>query len=223
MIPEKSARCTKRRQAKQRFEMCAAPDQNVEELSEDDKLANLVLNPIHSASISIQTLMPLSSLTSEGLDHALADEVEEVTTHGSLHRAEAMLVAQAHTLDATFHDLLRRALSNTKNSRIFELVLKLAFRAQNQSRMTLETLSAIKSPPVVFARQMNVAHGQQQVNNGIAAPTRAREREIQFPPNELLEVEHGERLDTRAACAPGFANTPMEPVEAEYRAAKRNR
>jgi len=50
-----------------------------------------------------------------------------------------------------------------------ETYLRLALKAQAQSRATLETLAAIKNPPVVFARQANINHGgQQQVNNGTA-------------------------------------------------------
>jgi hypothetical protein len=43
--------------------------------------------------------------------------------------------------------------------------------------MTLETLATIKNPPVVFARQANIAQGPQQVNNQMmpaAEPSRGR-------------------------------------------------
>jgi hypothetical protein len=47
----------------------------------------------------------------------------------------------------------------------------MALKAQNQCRMSLETLATIKKPPVVFARQANINNGgQQQVNNGAALP-----------------------------------------------------
>ena len=46
--------------------------------------------------------------------------------------------------------------------------MRMAMKAQNQCRMTLETLATIKNPPVVFARQANINNGgQQQVNNGV--------------------------------------------------------
>ena len=44
----------------------------------------------------------------------------------------------------------------------------MALRAQNQCRMTLETIATIKNPSVVFAKQANIAAGHQQVNNGPA-------------------------------------------------------
>jgi hypothetical protein len=45
--------------------------------------------------------------------------------------------------------------------------MRLALRAQNQARATLETLSTVKNPPhpATFVRQQNIAHGAQQVNN----------------------------------------------------------
>jgi hypothetical protein len=37
--------------------------------------------------------------------------------------------------------------------------MHLALKAQGQCRATLETLATIKSPPMVIARQANIAHG----------------------------------------------------------------
>jgi hypothetical protein len=53
----------------------------------------------------------------------------------------------------------------------FERYLRLALKAQNQCRATLETLAAIKNPPVVFTKQANINHGNgnQQINNGTLA------------------------------------------------------
>jgi hypothetical protein len=49
--------------------------------------------------------------------------------------------------------------------------MRLALRAQGQCRATLETLAAIKNPPVVFARQANINNGGQQQVNNAPAPT----------------------------------------------------
>jgi hypothetical protein len=78
-----------------------------------------------------------------------------------------------------------------------ETYLRLALKAQSQCRTTIEALAFIKNPqPTAFIRQQNVGYNQ-QVNDG-AAPAvtalRARE-EISKPANELLEAQHGERLD----------------------------
>ncbi len=81
-----------------------------------------------------------------------------------------MLTAQAHTLDAIFNNLARRAI-NAKYMNELEPYLKLALRAQSQCRATWEALATIKNPPVMgYVRQANVAHGPQQVNNVSAAP-----------------------------------------------------
>jgi len=101
----------------------------------------------------------------------LAEEMRQQSAEihkGNMDRAEAMLIAQAHTLDALFANLARRAHSNMEGCYLqaMETYLRLALRAQSQCRATLETLSAIKNPPVVYAKQMNVAHGPQQINNG---------------------------------------------------------
>lgn len=102
-----------------------------------------------------------------------------------------------------------------------------ALKAQGQCRATLETLAAIKNPPVVFARQANInAGGQQQVNNGPmpnSPRASARPGETASAPNELLEdATHGSaQLDIRATAAAGRTNQGMEPVGAFNRAANR--
>ena len=72
----------------------------------------------------------------------------------------------------------------------------MAFRAQNQCRMTLETLANIKNPPVVFAKQANISQGHQQINNCVPA-SRAEENKNQQN-KLLLEEAHyaGTTLDT---------------------------
>jgi hypothetical protein len=140
----------------------------------------------------------------------------EVANDGNLKRAEAMLTTQAHTLDAIFNNLARRAI-NAEYMDHLDRYLRLALRAQSQCRATLETLATIKNPPpVAFVRQANIAHGPQQVNNNSSAlanpPSRARENSSSQ--NKLLEEQHGERLDTRAAGTTGNADPAMAAVGA---------
>lgn len=118
---------------------------------------------------------------------------------GDLSHVEAMLGGQASALNAIFAELARRGAMNMgEYIGAAETYLKLALKAQGQCRATLETLAAIKNPPVVFAKQANIAHGPQQVNNGEAVPL-ARAKEIDNQPTELLEHDHGQRLDTGTA------------------------
>lgn len=123
----------------------------------------------------------------------------KLVSQGDLKRPEAILTAQAHTLDAVFNALARRAALNLgEYTNAAEIYLRLALKAQSQCRATLETLAAIKNPaPVAFVRQANIANGPQQVNNGALSsgtePSRARD--IENAQNRLMEQQHGERLD----------------------------
>lgn len=136
---------------------------------------------------------------------------------GDMTRAENMLVAQAHTLDVLFGQLASRALV-AKHMDGLQSYMRLALKAQNQSRATLQTLAELKVPKqVAFVQQANIGN-QVQVNNGTEP---ARTRKSRKPQNELLEVEHGERLDTRATGMAGGADPAMATVGKKHRAAKR--
>ena len=145
---------------------------------------------------------------------ALVDELArqcEQVNKGDLRRAEAMLVAQAHSLDALFNALVYRSAVNLgEYVDAAERFMRLALKAQSQCRATLETLGALKNPPVVYARQANIAHGPQQVNNGGDAEPRARE--IENEPNKLLEQDHGQRLDPGAASKAIGSDTEVAAV-----------
>ena len=113
--------------------------------------------------------------------------------NGDLKYCESMLVGQANALQSIFVSLARRA-ANQSMVMHYETFLRLALKAQNQCRMTLETLATIKNPPVVYAKQANFAQGNQQINNGRPIPdklTCTHAGEIKKQPNELLEVQHG--------------------------------
>ena len=147
---------------------------------------------------------------------------------GNLSKIEAHLVAQSIALDSIFHSLALRATQAEYMEQI-KVFLSLALKAQNQSRMTLETLARIKNPQP-YVRQQNVAVNQ-QVNNGSPAPPRyfetaptpARGREEkQKMTTEVLELENGEyeheRMDTRAPGAAGGTHTDVEAVATLHRA-----
>jgi len=118
-------------------------------------------------------------------------EAGEVVNRGDLSNAERILNAQALTLNAIFAELARRAAVNMgEHLGAMETYMRLALKAQSQSRATFETLAAIKNPPIVYARQMNVANGPQQVNNSVANPGDAplpHTKKSEIRPNKLLE------------------------------------
>ena len=87
---------------------------------------------------------------------------------GDLREAEALLTAQAVTLNTMFTHLANPA-AKTEHDHKLDRYLRLALKAQGQCRATLETLAEIKRPRTVFAQQANVvAHGPQQVNNTVS-------------------------------------------------------
>ena len=136
-----------------------------------------------------------------------------LVSSGDLKRAEAILTTQAHTLDAIFHNLARRA-QGAENLNQLDANLRLALKAQAQCRATLEALAAIKNPqPVAFVRQANIAHGPQQVNNGAAADV-SRAEHSKNQPNKLMASHHGVRPDFAAAKASSGVDSTMEAMEA---------
>ena len=146
---------------------------------------------------------------------AMATNAERVKG-GDMRDVEATLVSQATVLNALFADLVRRSSLNLGNYfDAGERYLKLAFKAQNQCRMTLETLSTIKNPPVVYAKQANIAHGPQQVNNGAPGP-RAGENENM--PNKLLERTDEQPLDAGTPGSASAGHSSLETVAACDRA-----
>ncbi|MBU1426897.1 MAG: hypothetical protein KKH12_05405 [Gammaproteobacteria bacterium] len=124
------------------------------------------------------------------LSHLLRENIGQVVG-GDLGQCEAMLLGQAHALQSIFVNLARRA-SIQQQLPQYEAFMRLALKAQYQCRGTLETLSKIKNPPVLFAKQANInqGNGNQQVNNG-SSPALSRTGKNVNQQNELLEVQYG--------------------------------
>ena len=191
--------------------------------------AALIINPACTAAITLEAIRRGQVVNDTTLDtQCLVDALTKVVLDvqgGSMLRAETMLVAQAHTLDTLFHSLAAKSAANSREGYLdaSDRYMRLALRAQNQARATLETLSLVKNPPqATFVRQANIAHGPQQVNNG-PPPTGepARARESQNEPTRLLEHQHGERLDTLTTKAAGSTDPAMATVGEVERAENR--
>ena len=106
-----------------------------------------------------------------------------------------ILANQAIALQSLFARLTERALSQNSMSNI-EAFMKLALRAQNQCRATLEALAAINKPPSIHAIQANVATNQQ----------------INYSQNQLLGDDDDLRQDTRTSAAEKAVNPKMEAL-----------
>jgi hypothetical protein len=143
---------------------------------------------------------------------AIGDEVTTVQG-GSMEGPEAMLTAQAHTLDAMFHAMAQKAVLNMGASLFHatDTYMRMALKAQSQCRTTLETLAEIKYPrSATFIKQANIT-GQQQVNNGTPAAGSAPEKTIN-PRNELLTENRSETLDAAGAGSASRINQNVEAV-----------
>ena len=66
-----------------------------------------------------------------------------------------------------------------------EAYMRMALRAQNQVRLTLETINTIKSPPVVIAKQANITSGPQQVNNVLSPQMLGEQIQLSKEQHEL--------------------------------------
>lgn len=188
-------------------------------------IAQTVLRPSVQAAATLQQFKLITGDVELG---ALVEELQDqakLASSGDLERAEAMLVTQAHTLDAIFHNLARRAALNAgEYLGACETYMRLALKAQSQCRATLETLAVMKNPaPVAFVRQANIAHGPQQVNNAPSpAPESSRARESENQPNKLLE-QRSDWMDTGATQATISTDSALEPVGEVHRAANAGR
>jgi hypothetical protein len=151
---------------------------------------------------------------------------------GNLQDAETLLTAQAFALDSIFMSLARRAQLNMgEYIDAADRYMRLALKAQGQCRATLETLANIKNPPVVIAKQANIAQGPQQVNNTVNktegnfdTSTRGRapvcagnSKPVQ---NELLEDRHEQGMDIRTPGATGRGDPAMATVGEIHRPAQ---
>jgi hypothetical protein len=157
----------------------------------------------------------LSTAVKESFDVGLGDEFNFQSTmqvlektiqqiqSGDLSKIEEMYISQAVALEAMFTSLARRAKAQEKLLQ-YETHMRLALKAQNQSRATLQALVQLKQPSqTTFVKQANIAQGHQQVNN-------LAEKNI-TPQNELLKGNYAE-LDTGTTPTPTGIDTTLEAL-----------
>jgi len=162
----------------------------------------------------------LSTAVKESFDIGLGDDfdfqanmkvLERATKQiklGDLSKIEEMYISQAMALEVMFVSLARRAKAQDKLLQ-YETHMRLALKAQNQSRATLQALVQLKQPAnTQFIKQANIAQGHQQVNN-------LSEKNIS-PQNKLLEGETYD-LDSRPQTTAARINSNMEAVGEVHR------
>lgn len=132
-------------------------------------------------------------LTWPALLQAQREQYLDVVENNNLKPVEGLLLAQAVALNSIFSNMADRAAMNIGHfPDAVERYLRLALKAQAQSRATLEALAEVKNPMrFAYVRQANIANGPQQVNNGRA--------ETVNPQNELQGEFHDVDAGTQAA------------------------
>jgi hypothetical protein len=184
----------------------ATSDSSADPKGKTEAMARLAIDPAVAGAVVIQEFTKcFGEQDLSALIQALNTSIDSAKG-GDLSQAEAMLYGQANALQGIFMGLAHRA-SQQGYLKQWEAVLRMALKAQNQCRMTLETLAMLKNPtPTVIARQANITTGPQQVNNGLI-PT-----ENQPAPNKLLEPQNGQWMDPRATSTTGGTHPFMETV-----------
>lgn len=146
---------------------------------------------------------------------------------GDLGRIERIMTHQVITLNAMFNNLAQRS-GRQEYMKQLETYLRLALKAQAQSRATAEALALLKNPQP-YIKQANIAQGHQQVNNTYASasahsgmPTNADSAQYaqarvgagktSSMPNELLEADYGQGLDIGAQGTAGRADPHLAAV-----------
>ena len=172
----------------------------------DEAIAKTLTRPEVGAAGTIRGLNDIHDVNA--LTKILSQQTADVIG-GNMTRPESMLLSQAHTLDALFNSLVMKGL-NQSHMPHYEAFMRLAFKAQSQCRSTLQTLSDIKNPSVVYAKQANITNGNQQINNGVPAP---RTQENLKYSNELLTEIPNATLDTRRTVEAIPVNSELAAVE----------
>lgn len=146
---------------------------------------------------------------------------------GDLGRVERILTHQVITLNAIFNNLAQRS-GRQEYIKQMETYLRLALKAQAQSRSTAEALALLKNPQP-YIKQANIAQGHQQVNNTYAsasahsgmtaspntaqyAQARAGAEKSSYAPNKLLEADYGQGLDIGTQGTAGRADPHLAAV-----------
>ena len=180
--------------------------------SEERKLAEVLLSPTALNAFTAETFIASSA---RALDLTEAVEVMKEKSDkiiaGDLSEMESTLTAQAISLNAIFNTLAKRSAQNMGNYlKTTEVYMRLALKAQAQCARTIEVLATMKNPPIVYAKQANIAHGHQQINNNQFYAH--AEKNINSA-NELLSEDNHAALDTRGTIETVGLNQDLATLE----------
>jgi hypothetical protein len=161
--------------------------------TEERQFAEVVLSSTNINAITTLGYTKTSINVETSLKDAIAVMNENVSkvNEGDTRALEARLTAQTSSLDAIFNSLALKSLGSDTLSKL-EVYMRLALKAQAQCARTIEVLATMKNPPAIIAKQANIAHGNQQVNNGnINSKESSHAGKTIYHTNELLEANNG--------------------------------
>ena len=145
---------------------------------------------------------------------------------GNTSGLEIMLTNQVASLETIYTSYAMRSSANAAGGYIeaAERYLRLALKAQNQCRATIDTLIQIKNPRhTVITKQANISNGPQQVNNTLnqsQEPDKKTQKISETSKNKLLDDDQeNPYMDGRAESKAGRDNPAMAAVETIHRAA----
>ena len=149
-------------------------------------------------TLSVNTAFTVKKFANVGEDIEVSDYILELqkagneVVDGNLGRLERMLTSQAIALDTMFNQLALKA-AGAEYLKNYEVFMRLAFKAQAQSRNTVEALAMLKHPQPYI--QTNIGQvGHNQVNNSYAIASSHNDihtipaaENLQPVPNKLLD------------------------------------
>lgn len=182
--------------------------------TKDRLFAEVVLLPTNTNTVTAVNYVSNAISGEISMTDAVAvmkDKVKEIN-NGNLQALEGTLTAQVVSLDTIFNSLALKSRSSDTMSKM-ESYLRLALKAQAQCARTIEVLANLKNPPIVYAKQANIANGNQQVNNGTMETSTHTGKTVNQQ-NELLEANNGRTtMDTSTAKRTSRKDKAMATVE----------
>lgn len=129
------------------------------------QLARSFLSPVSLGAITAENFHDNKNLDITAAVKLVRERAEAVVK-GDLSEMETTLVANVAALDAIFCTLAVYANQYLKAGKFsqFDMLMRTALKAQSQVRCTVDSIAEIKNPRPVYARNVNVANGPQQVN-----------------------------------------------------------
>lgn len=195
---------------------------------DDHEIADFLLEPTTKAAHTISWYTEKDNLPSDTVAFIGSLQQKLKSRKKRSKDAEALLIAQAYTLDSIFNFLAQKAAripyTDLAHIQAIDSLLRLGFKAQSQCRTTLESLCNINHPaPGAVVKQQNFAY-QQQINNSVVSNSvqmrskgsvTEHDVEIKNTTNELLEAKDGQEcLDFRTPIKTSCNDSASETVGA---------